>query len=378
MKKILFLAMHLGYGGIERAIISEANILVDKYDVEIACAYKLYDKPAFPLDERVKVTYLSETLKPNKDELKAAIHSKNPVAIVREGIMSIRVLHYRKAAMKKAIKQSDANIIISSRYLYNALLAKNKKEGVVTIAQEHNHHNGDEKYINQIANSVQGIDYFMPVSKELTDFYAARVGNVVCKYIPHSLEYMPEHISELTEPMIVSVGRLSPEKGYLDLIEVYASIQKEHPEWKLHIVGDGVERSAIERKIQACGLQESVVLHGYQNKEYINEVLAKASIYMMCSHTESFGIVLIEAQAFGIPCVAFDSAKGAIEIIEDEVNGYLVSNRNFDEMKNKVCHLIENEDLRKAFGEKSRENSLQYSKEVIQEKWFEFLEEICD
>ena len=99
MKKILFLALHLGYGGAERAIISEANMLVERYDVEIACAYKLYEKPAFPLDEHVKVRYLSEKLKPNKEELKQAIHDKNIPAILREGIMSARVLYYRKAAI---------------------------------------------------------------------------------------------------------------------------------------------------------------------------------------------------------------------------------------------------------------------------------------
>ena len=85
MKKILFLALHLGYGGAERAIISEANMLVEQYDVEIACAYKLYETPAFPLDQRVKVRYLSETLKPNKEELRQAIQDKNAYALFVNG-----------------------------------------------------------------------------------------------------------------------------------------------------------------------------------------------------------------------------------------------------------------------------------------------------
>ena len=378
MKKILFLALHLGFGGVERAIISQANMLADKYEVEIASAYKLYEKPAFPLDERVKVTYLSETLKPNKEELKAAISSKNPIAIIREVILSVRVLHHRTAKMKQMVQQTDADIIISTRHLYNALLAKYRKNGVITIAQEHNHHNEDEKYIQQIVDSVQGIDYLMPVSKELTAFYAERVGKTICKYIPHSLESIPSETSKLTEPMLVSVGRLSPEKGYLDLVEVYASIQREHPDWKLHIVGDGEERPAIEKKIDELGLGSHVVMHGYQKKDYINTLLEMASIYMMCSHTESFGIVLIEAQAYGIPCVAFSSAKGALEIIEHDENGYLIPNRDFEEMKTRVCTLIEDDKLRQKMGKRSRENALQYAKETVQQQWFAFLEEICN
>ena len=109
--------MHLGYGGAEKAIISEANILADKYEVEIACTYKLYDKPAFPLDERVKVTYLSETLKPNKEELRKAIQDKAILSILKEAWTSIKVLHYRTASIKEVVKKSDADIIVSTRYL---------------------------------------------------------------------------------------------------------------------------------------------------------------------------------------------------------------------------------------------------------------------
>lgn len=374
MKKILFLAMHLGYGGAEKAIISEANILADKYEVEIACAYKLYDKPAFPLDERVKVSYLSETLKPNKEELRKAIQDKSLINILKEAWTSIRVLHYRTSCIKQTVKNSDADIIVSTRYIYHKILAQNKKDGVISIAQEHNHHNNDEKYINQIIQSVKGIDYFMPVSQELTDFYSEKVGKTVCKYIPHALDYIPENVSRLEECNLISVGRLSKEKGYQDLIDVFALVAKEHPQWKLHIVGDGDEREAIEARILQKQLESKVVLHGYQSKEYINQLLAKSSIYVMASYTESFGIVLIEAQSFGIPCIAFDSARGALEIIKDQENGYLVSNRDFAKMSEKIKLLIENPELRQQLGAKARENSLQYSENVIQNLWFEFID----
>jgi len=366
--------MHLGYGGAEKAIISEANILVEKYDVEIACAYKLYDKPAFPLDERVKVSYLSETMKPNKEELKKAIQEKALGNILKEAWRSIQVLHYRTASIKKAVQNSDADIIISTRYLYHQILAKNKKTGVITIAQEHNHHNNDEKYISKMIQSVKGIDYFMPVSQELTDFYSDKVGDTVCKYIPHALDYIPEQVSKLPDGNIISVGRLAKEKGYTDLLDVFALIAKDYPDWKLHIVGDGDERGALEQRIEEKNLQSQVILHGYQSKDYINKLLAESAIYVMSSYTESFGIVLIEAQSFGIPCVAFDSARGALEIIKDQENGYLISNRDFVLMSEKIKLLMDNPQLRQQLGEKGRANSLQYSEKVIQTKWFEFID----
>lgn len=374
MKKILFLALHLGYGGAERAIISEANMLVEQYDVEIACAYKLYETPAFPLDRRVKVRYLSETLKPNKEELKQAIQDRNALAILREGIMSVRVLHYRKSAIKKIIQKTDADVIVSTRYIFHKILGKYKKPGVVSIAQEHNHHNNDETYIQKMVASVQGIDYFMPVSKELTEFYAKRMSQEKCVFIPHSLEYIPEQVSALTEPMLISVGRLSQEKGYLELIQVFSEISKQYTQWKLHIVGDGDDRSKIEESIRKHKLESQVVLHGYQSKAYINQLLAKSSIYVMTSFSESFGIVLIEAQSFGIPCIAYDSARGALEIIKNEENGYLIPDRNREEMCNKIKSLMDDFDLRKRLGQNGRENSLQYAAENIKKQWFEFID----
>ena len=60
MKKVTILSLHLGYGGAERCITNLANSLVDKYNVEILSVYKLYDKPAFNIDKRVNVRYLTD------------------------------------------------------------------------------------------------------------------------------------------------------------------------------------------------------------------------------------------------------------------------------------------------------------------------------
>ena len=66
--------------------------------------------------------------------------------------------------MKKAIKKLDTDIAISTRFLYHKMLTQNVKKGIVCIAQEHNHHNGNKKYITRQINAVGDMDYFMPVS----------------------------------------------------------------------------------------------------------------------------------------------------------------------------------------------------------------------
>ena len=246
-KKIVFLALHLSYGGTERAIISEANMLVKRYEVEIISFYHLCDKPAFEVDPRVKITYLTEGLKPNRDEIKNAIKSKRPLQLLKECSKSIKILYLRTTSMKKAIKKSNGDVLISTRYLYHKLVTENAKDGVVCIAQEHNHHNNNEEYIKKQIESVKQMDYFMPVSQELTDFYADRLSEttVKCKYIPHSLDYIPEKVSDLRGKSIISVGRLSPEKNYEELIKVFKQLCVEDTEWTLNIIGDGVEKEKL-------------------------------------------------------------------------------------------------------------------------------------
>ena len=83
MKKITFLALHLGYGGIERCITTLANSLVEDYDIEIIVTYKLYDKPIFPLDDRIRVKYLMD-YGPNREEINKAIDEHHYLRLLKE------------------------------------------------------------------------------------------------------------------------------------------------------------------------------------------------------------------------------------------------------------------------------------------------------
>ena len=377
-KKIVFLALHLSYGGTERAIISEANMLVKRYEVEIISFYHLCDKPAFEVDPRVKITYLTEGLKPNRDEIKNAIKSKRPLQLIKECSKSIRILYLRTASMKKAIKKSNGDVLISTRYLYHKLLTENAKDGVVCIAQEHNHHNNNEEYIKKQIESVKQMDYFMPVSQELTDFYADRLSEttVKCRYIPHSLNYIPEKVSDLRGKSIISVGRLSPEKNYEELINVFKQLCAEDTEWTLNIVGDGVEKEQLNSLIEEYHLKNRVVLHGFRDKKYIEKLMYQSSIYVMTSLTESFGLVLIEAQSYGLPCIAYDCAQGAKEIIEDGVNGILIRDYSRERMVNECQKMMQEYEYRKKIGENGRKSVNKYSCECVEKQWFEFIDNI--
>ena len=352
MKKISILALHLGYGGIEKSIVSLANVLCKKYEVEIATCYKLYDKCVFDLNDKVNI--------------QAAILNN-----VKE------VLHYRRKSMINYIKKCDSDVIISTRDIFNTWTGLYAKDGVLKIGWEHNHFHDDLKYARKIVDSAKNLDYLVLVSSELQKYYQRfmKGKKCMCIYIPNCIDKMPEKKSNLRAKRLVSVGRLSPEKGYLDLLRVYHILSKKYPDWKLDIIGDGQEKSILEEYIKVHNLEKLVTLHGFQGKNYIDKIMQDSSIYLMTSHTESFGIVLIEAMSHGIPCIAMDSAEGAREIINSGYNGYLIKNRNYNVMVKKIGDLINNRNDRLKLGENARKSVEKYTSDAVGEEWFTLIEE---
>lgn len=376
MKKVSILSLHLGYGGIEKSVAALANMLCEKYEVEIACSYKLFENSVFPVNDKVTIKYLTD-VKPNRKELKSAIRSKNIFKIFKEGLYAINVLMKRRNSMIKYIKNCDSDVIIATRDIFDEWLGDYGKEETLKIGWEHNHYHNDFKYASNITQANRKLDYLVLVSNSLREFYSKELINNKCEcvYIPNVIESIPEKSSALSNKRLISVGRLSPEKGFMDLLKIFTLLHKDYPDWKLDIVGDGVEKERLEKFIEEYELQDFVTLHGFRDKDYIDKLLHESSIYLLTSYTESFGIVLIEAMSHGVPCIAFDSAEGARELIQSGKNGYLIKNRSYTAFIKKVSDLIENKDERKRIGKVSKEGVKQYTCEVVSKQWIDLIEE---
>ena len=177
-KKIAILSLHLGYGGVEKAIISLANSLakLGKYDIEIVSIYKLYEKSVFDIDEKVKVTYLlSSKLSPNRKEWSEALHNLKLISLGKESLKSLKILYRRRKSMINYIKNTDANVIISTRVFLNELLSEYGSDNTLKIGWEHNHYHDDMKYATDVIRSIKKLDYFVLVSKGLQKFYRKKM-----------------------------------------------------------------------------------------------------------------------------------------------------------------------------------------------------------
>ena len=376
MKKITILALHLGYGGIEKCIAALANSLADTYKVEILAIYKLYEEPAFYIDPRVHIRYLSKVV-PNKNDFKYALKRVNIFKIIKEAIKALNILRIKRKVLIDAIDACDSDIIISTRDYTNKYLGEYRNDNVIAIGWEHNHPHGDKVIMKRLRNSCKYLDKLVVVSRELKHIYSEdfKKNDIKCQveYIPNFLETLPKKVNKLDNKNIISVGRLEPEKGFLDLVSVFKLMELKDGEVYLNLVGDGSQKDKIFKNIVDNNNSRKVSMHGYLDFEELNKLYEESSLYLMTSYTESFGLVLIEAMSHGIPVIAFSCAEGARELINNGVNGYLIKNRNEHEMTDKALKLLNNPEKLKKMGENARATAMKYSKDEVKKMWIKLL-----
>src|SRR5690606_11837696 len=121
--------------------------------------------------------------------------------------------------------------------------------------------------------------------------------------------------------VIVSTGRLIEDKGFDVLIEAFARVCHDIPEWKLYIYGDGPAKKSLQSLINSYGLEGRVKLKG--KTDDVQSALQNASFFVLASIAEGLPMSLIEAQSCGLPCVSTDCAPGIREIINEYNNGLI-------------------------------------------------------
>ena len=376
MKKIYITSLHLNHGGVEMAITLLANALVKRnYDVEILCIYNL-GTPAYALDERVKVTYLTN-VKPNKDEFKQACRSKNPFKILKEGLYSVKVLHLKKKSMKDAIISIDDGTVIATRIEHAVLLSKFGKKDVTKIAQLHHDHNFSKDICDNFINRYNNIDEFVV----LTDLLKEEISGMMKDNKHTNIRVIPNFLSEYSKlenvsrkNKIVTVGRIHEVKGFERLIDIWALVKKDNDE-VLEIIGDGDEniKSSLRNKITELGLEKSVVLKGALSHDEVLKEMLESKLYVMTSYSEAFPFVLLEAMSSGLPVVAFDVRVGPRAIITDGKDGFLIKDGDNRLFADKLYEMLSNDDMIDELSKNAIKKADMFSEEEVIKKWLEII-----
>lgn len=193
--------------------------------------------------------------------------------------------------------------------------------------------------------------------------------------IPNPLPFgLPAKVSSLVKPKVLAVGRLSSEKNFGELIDIWASLGDKASNWQLEIVGGGYQKRMLEEKITTYGLQGRVRLHPPTSD--IVEKYQEASILAMTSKYEGFGMVLIEAMSCGLPVIAYDCPYGPREIIKDYENGALIPMHDQGLYAERLESLMQNAELRIRQGQKARQSADTYAMPQIMSRWLRLFEEL--
>lgn len=187
--------------------------------------------------------------------------------------------------------------------------------------------------------------------------------------IPNPLSFYPKRVSTLENKRVIAVGKHTFQKGYDRLLQSWQLVNKSYPDWKLAIYGTIDTNQGLQDLAEQLGIQKSVDFYP-PNKDIQNQYL-EASIFVLSSRFEGFGMVLIEAMACGVPCVSFDCPHGPKDIINDSQDGFLVQNGDTDMFAARINQLIEDELLRKKMGVNARENVKRFMSENILKHWDE-------
>jgi glycosyltransferase involved in cell wall biosynthesis len=176
--------------------------------------------------------------------------------------------------------------------------------------------------------------------------------------------------------ILLTLGRLRPEKGHSTVLSAFARVADAHPQWDLVIVGDGEERDRLEQQAGNLGLGDRAVFRGAS--EHVDSEYAAADLFVTGSTYESFGLATAEALAHGLPVVGFADCPGTNELIEDGVNGVLVEGEDrAAALAEGLARLIGSPEERARISEAAPRSVEQYSLGRVTGQWEDLLERVA-
>ncbi|MEI8139850.1 MAG: glycosyltransferase family 4 protein [bacterium] len=163
--------------------------------------------------------------------------------------------------------------------------------------------------------------------------------------------FLPPVKGERDPRLILTVGRLDPVKGFEDLINACAELNRQGVEFVCEIVGEGPQRGDLATLIDQVGVSEKVHLKGAVLQENILAYYQRAAVFVLpCLTVQGIPNVLVEAMATGLPAIS-TNVSGITELIQDGTDGFLVPPRNPHVLAKRLKQLLQDGSLRKTMGE---------------------------
>jgi len=383
--RITFLVRNIwGIGGTIKTTLNTAEALADRgHEVTIVSFVRHKAKSDFPIDPRIEVVSLWD-VRPRAeggdrlsllDRRRASRPSFLDADHVNNQGESSQLLDVK---VKKCLRRLDTDVVVGTQVSVNLYMAKyGRPDAYVMVAQEHLYLDTyGEAVRRHIDAAYPKMDAIVTITEADAQAYRAAFPELVDKItcVPNSIPAGSEPPSELTEPVIMTAGRLTGMKGFDLLINAFARVADDFPEWKVRIFGRGKDRKKLEGLVAEHGLEDRVEMPGPVTP--LEPEWRRASIAAVPSRFEPFGLVIVEAMAAGLPLVCTAVKHGPLEIIDDEVNGLLVKSRSPQRFAEALGRLMSDAELRRKLAEAGRETARRYEPDQVVGRHVELFERL--
>lgn len=341
--------------GTERAVINLANAFTINTDnkIYIISIYsKGSDATFYKVDKSVNIIHLNYSFVKN---------------------LAKRLLTYRSLFkdLDRICSENEITVLMGTTHAYNSIISFLKKP--IKIGCEHINHDACPRVFRIIRkHTYRNLDRVVLLTNDDRNHYSY-LEKAKTTVIPNIRSFFPENPATLINKKIISVGRLDKQKGYDILLQFTDKLCRKIPDWEIHIYGEGEMLEYLSGEIEKKKLGDFIFIEN-PTKD-IQDKMLESSIYLMTSRNEGLPMVLLEAQACGLPIISFDCPEGPKDIINDGEDGFLIPVDNTDLMISRIVQLANSETERRKFGENARIHSENYSGESIVDRWCNLIDE---
>lgn len=354
-------------GGMERVLCNKANYLVEHlgYEVYIITTEQKGRESFFQYSPKIHFVDFAINYSDISGSFMSRIFKQN------------KKVNRHKMKMESFLYQIRPDIVISMYYKEIAFLWK-INDGSRKILEIHFSRKFKvQSYSNNLLLSslyyirslyelrfIKKFDKFIVLTKEDKDLWG-NLSNI--EVIPNACWFEQYRKSDLSQKEVISVGRLSFQKGFDRLLKAWAKVNQVCPQWRLNIWGSGEMHDSLLYMIKELDISSSVIIHAPTLD--IQEEYLKNSIFVMSSRFEGMPMAMLEALSFGLPIVSFACQCGPSDIVTNGLEGYLVKEGNIDDLADKLVDVIQNESKRKYFAENAFSRSKDFQPAIIMDKW---------
>lgn len=348
------------HGGVEKVLSQKLNYFADTFGDEVILATFRQNghPPKYEISPRVRQLDLNV----NYQIEKSYFHPVN-----------LRLLPKHIVKLKRLFNEVQPDVIVSCNFGPDLFFLPFVSQKIPVIKEFHasGHRPADavlgikDKIMLQLQKWVEPKYTAVQVLNPKETAFHRNRNRVV---IPNPVDILTD-AAALKAQKVLAAGRLAPVKNFEEMIEIWALIAADFPDWELHIYGDDYlgTRALLEMKIQDLNVSDSVKLMGSAGQ--MQQLMTQYSALLMTSHTECFSMVMLEAMSAGLPVVSYDSPTGPGSVITHGQNGFLVPLYDKNTFARCLRELFTQPELRQKTGAVAREEVKNYAPEPVMWCW---------